>query len=163
MIYDVWMVGDVFFGKIIETLFEMRTTALRKKKQPPYIYHMYNVFAYVPSRNIGAKRSIACIFHALVEGLNNRIRLPRFLLVIIDRDIIEDINLFDYGVSSAIFKEFEWLIRNINIQVKRRRTELLDAKPGAVYGNDPRIIFVTMIRRPMIFQHDSRMEKVVTL
>ena len=107
-IYDAWMVGDSFFGEIIETLFEMRTAALLKNQQPPYIYDMYNVFAYVPSRNIGAKRSIARIFNALAEGLNNRIRLPRFLLVIIDCDIIEDINLFDYGASSAIFKEVEW-------------------------------------------------------
>ena len=162
-IYDAWIIGDGSLGEIIDALFQMRTSAVLKKKMPPYLYDMYNVFTYVPNKNLGACRTVARIYNALAEGLNNRICLPRFLLVIIDKDIVEDINLFEYSASTAIFKVFEWLIRQINIAIKRRRTELIDVKPGAVYGNDPRIIFVSMLRRPMLFDRESRMEKIVAL
>ena len=41
--------------------------------------------------------------------------------------------------------------------------ELLENKPGAVYTSDPKIVYISMIRCPMMFDHESRMEKVVSL
>ena len=137
--------------------------AIANHTPPPYLYDYYNVFAYVPSHNLGASKTIAYTFNALVEGLNNKRRLPIFILVVIDKDVIEDVNIFEYGASKAIFKNVEWLVHQINIHVKRKRLEILETKPGVVYTSDPKIVFVSMIRHPVMFDRGSRMEKVVSL
>ena len=98
-----------------------------------------------------------------MEGLNNHPQLPCFIIAVIDKDIIEDVNHFDFGATTAIFKCMEWLICNINVIIKHRCLELLDTKPGVVYTTDPKIVFLSMIRRPMLFDRESCMEKVVSL
>ena len=163
MIFDVWIIGDGFLHEVVNSLFDMRKTAITNHTNPLYLYDYYNVFTYVPSPSMGATRTIACTFNAAVEGLNNKRRLPRFVIVIVDKDIIEDVNIFEYGASKAIFKNVEWLVRQINIHIKRKRLEVLETKPGAVYTSDPKIVFVTMIRCPVIFDLGSCMEKVVAL
>ena len=89
----------------------MRKTAIANRTPPPYLYDYYNVFAYVPAHSLGATRTIARTFNVVVEGLNNKKCLPRFLIVVVDKDIIKDVNIFEYGASKAIVKNVEWLVR----------------------------------------------------
>ena len=51
-------------------------------------------------------------------------------MVVVDKCIIEDVNIFEYEASKAIFRNVEWLVRQIN--VKQKRSEILEAKPGTV-------------------------------
>ena len=77
-IYDAWIVWDEFLGETIGALFEMHNAAAIKKKQLPYLYDIYTVFTYIPSKNLRAHHAIAITYNAFAEGQNNRIRLPRF-------------------------------------------------------------------------------------
>ena len=75
-IFDVWIVGDVFLHDVIDALFDMRKTAITNRTPPPYLYDYYNVFAYVSVRSLGASRTIAHTFNAVIEGLNNKGHFP---------------------------------------------------------------------------------------
>ena len=62
-----------------------------------------------------------------------------------------------------IAQNLDWLIRQIEVAIKRRQMELTDIKPGAVYGSDPKIVLVEMIRRPLVFPSNSVMYQVLAL
>ena len=109
------------------------------------------------------KHVIGRVLNSFIEALNEGRRLPRFLIVLLDKEIIDDVNVFDYGASNEINENVTWLMRQLDIAVQRRKTATLAVKPGALYSTDPKIIFTTMIRCPLHFPTGSRMEKVVSL
>ena len=83
--------------------------------------------------------------------------------MILDKEIIEDVNIFNFGASDAIRENVNWLVKNVNLLVTRKRLQLLDKKPGAVYGGDPKIIFTTMLKRATMYHRGSKMESVCSL
>ena len=46
--------------------------------------------------------------------------------------------------------------------VRRRKLDLGEKNPGAVFGSDPKIILTKMLRRPQFYPTGSRMEKICT-
>ena len=82
----------------------------------------------------------------------------------LDKDIIEDVGFHGhYETEDAIAKNIEWLFRQISIVIKRKRTELSDKKPGAVYSSDPKVVVVDMLKRPLQFPNDSNMQLIAQL
>ena len=83
--------------------------------------------------------------------------------MIIDKDIIENLGIYNYGAAREITENIAWLAKQIDVLIQRRKTKLTDVKPGALYSTDPKIIFVTMFRRPLQFPAGSQMCNVVAL
>ena len=81
----------------------------------------------------------------------------------IDKDIVEDVSIFDHRAEDIIAENIGWLFKQIEIMIRRRRMELSDKKPGVVYGNDPRVVVVDMIRRPQVFPENSIMQAVMSV
>ena len=160
-IYDVWFVGDDFMRQSMNTLPTWRSQAAGDKNFPqPYVYDYYNVFFYTQRKCASNMHVISRITNSLIEGFNHRARLPRFIIVLLDKDLIEDVNQFEYGTVDEYRKNLAWLMRQINMLVRRRRLDLMDKKPGAVYNSDPKVIFVRMIKRVAYYNKGHRMEKV---
>ena len=155
--------GDQFLAEIFSTLQDMQKHAIDNKSAQPYVYQYYNIVAYHKKLTSGTTTVIARILNSFVKGLNNRPRLPRFVVIPTDKDIIEDVNLFDFGAAREITANVDWLLRQINIFIHQRKTELSEIKPGAVYSTDPKVVLVTMLCRPLIFPSNSRMERVLSL
>ena len=128
----------------------------------PYLDEYYSVRAYfqvappdddtVPSR----------IVNSLIDVLNECQRLPRYLLVVNDRDLTASLNVFDREVIKTIREAVDWITRQLLMQIRRKKLELLNIKSGAVYGHDPTIIFIRMIRR-VAFDHNHQHSKHGTL
>ena len=132
------------------------------KLMKPYIQEYYNVLDYSRASETG--RVPSKIYNALVDAIDQRHRLPRFILIIIDNDIIRDINVFSKHAVKYINDSVNWLTRNINNLIKRKRLALMDKKPGAIYGSDPTVIYVCMVRRiDVSFKKNSTLEKVFAL
>ena len=51
------------------------------------------------------------MINALIEALNKGRRLPQFLVVILDRDVIEDVDIYDYGAAKEILFTVKWLAK----------------------------------------------------
>ena len=93
-IYDVWFVGDQFFATNFGELQKMHQTARIKKKSPPYLYEYYNMFGYYSAGSSGRKHVIGRMINALLVGLNTHNWLPRYVIVVFDKDLIDDVNIF---------------------------------------------------------------------
>ena len=83
----------------------MRNEVIVNKHDIPYLHSFYNVHGFSTHPSSGNHRTIGRIINALIHALNTRKRLPRFLVVIIDKDIIEDVGIFDFGVTNEIGQE----------------------------------------------------------
>ena len=138
-------------------------SANNKETVSPYVYEYYNVMFYSQRRSSATKHVISRIVNSIVEGLNRRPRLPRFLVIMLDKDLIEDVDLYDFGAPAEYRRNLNWLFRQISMLIRRRRLDLIDKKPGAVYNTDPKVIFVKMIKRVAFYNKGHRMEKVCSM
>ena len=67
-------------------------------------------------------------------------------MIIPDKDLISDIDVFEFGASRIITDVLQWMLKEINMFLCRKCLELLDKKPGAVAEDDPTVILVRMLR-----------------
>ena len=49
------------------------------------------------------------------------------------------------------------------MNIKRKRLELLEKRPGSLYDDDPRVIYVKMVRRAKYFPSESKAAKTCTM
>ena len=144
---DVWFVGDFFLREIFNTFSDMNKYAIRNRSKPPYLYGFYNIFGYFQNK-ISSVRGIARIYNAFLEGMNNRKRLPRFIIMVMDKDFIVNVNYFAYSVSEVMENMMELLTSKINANIDRRKQQLFNVKPGAMSLFQTKIVWVKMIKRP---------------
>ena len=76
-----------------------------------YTISNFDVHTRVNAKTI-AKNSnlLSRMRNSLVHLINKYTRLPQFIVIIPENDIIDDINYADFGVSSAYGKALDWLM-----------------------------------------------------
>ena len=172
-IFDVWLVGDKTLDRTWQAYLDMETKARKKTGYQeaaegivlPYAFEFYNVFKYIQLGSSGIRSMLARIINTLVEGLNQRPWLPRFVIVILDKDLIDEAGVFtlEDEVLETFTEMVNWLARQINIKIKRKHLNISHKNPGAVFGEDPRVIFVKMLRRAEFYPASCRLGKICSV
>ena len=121
-IYDVWLIGDEFFSKIYDSLKEWRCRTRAAKSKQPYLYDYYNVFGYYMLRSSGNRYAIGRVLNSLIVGLNTRHRLPRLIILILDKDVIEDVGIYhdSHAAVQVMAENIGWLFQQMEILIKRK-------------------------------------------
>ena len=88
------------------------------------------------------------LFNALVKALNSSPYLPDAIVMIVDKDIIESINRFDYGIRDIIELNIHWLIKQMARAIIGCRESLKKIRPGVAPVELPRIVWLLMLARP---------------
>ena len=83
-------------------------------------------------------------------------KLPKYLIVIIDKDIILDTDVFDPQAPIIIEEMTRWFIRQIDVILRRKKVDFLNKKPGALTGLATMTIYIRMLRRAGTFNDQSR-------
>ena len=164
-IHNVWFIGDALLREIYNTYQVIKTKAeMSKKEFQPYMQEYYNVLAYFYASGTNNGRVIARLINSFVKGLNDRECIPKHVVFVLDNEIIEDINIFNYGAAKAITANLTWIMKQANILVHRKRLQILAKKPGALSNkSDPNIIFTRMLKRADFYPIGSKMESVCSL
>ena len=148
---DVWLIGDSFLRSIFPALQALRAKAVLDKRAKPYIYEFYNVIPRYSALNSNIRSVLARIFNELVTALNERPRIPRYIFMILDREILEVADHNNFGIYQIITELIDWLARNIDKTIDLRREDVRQKRPGAIASSgEPRIIWTKMVIRPMI-------------
>ena len=69
----------------------------------------------------GTKHTVGRILNSLITGLNTRDRLPHMVVILIDKDLIEDVNIFDHRAEDIIAENLGWLFKQFDILIKKRK------------------------------------------
>ena len=162
-IFDIWFIGDDCMKNSFGT-FEAMTRVQQgdRKKIPPYIYENYNTLPFYKSFSSGVTSTAAHMINTLIEALNTREWLPRFVVVIPDKDLLKDIEVYEFAASKVIQDLVAWTIRQMNMLIRRKCAALLEKCPGAVFG-DTKVILVRMMRRYWKYERDSKIDRVLSL
>ena len=86
----------------------------------------------------------------LVNALNERNKLPKYILMVPDKDFLSVAkNKEGICTSMAIGSGIYQMIRRVNFLIDKRRENLEDKKPGALINNfNPNVIWIRMLKRP---------------
>ena len=101
---------------MLPALHEIRETALKKSKEPPYIYKFFNIHGYYAGSGIsGINRHI----HPLVDAINERNTLPKYIIMVSDVDILNTLKKKGIAAALVMGKVIHYLIKQIDLLVKR--------------------------------------------
>ena len=153
---DVWLIGTNFLGTTFKTLQNLNSS----QKNPVHMYQYYNVCPYYAQKP-AIKNILIVLLQCIAEGLNERIRLPKYVLIIPDIDILASIKFYEYAMPIAFDLCLKYLMTHIARLFEERREDLKKWKPGAV-GQETRFIWVNVINRPAIKYHpDADRQKII--
>ena len=147
----IWMVRDAFLKDIMPTLFAMKNEAIQLNIRQPYLYEYYNVETF--TYNGSSMNSVlASINNAILYALNHDQRLLRYILMMLDTDLIkvavQEHN--DCGLKRMLDEFSHWLHKNINSNIETRKNDIQGKKPGAIATSaESRIVWVTALHRPI--------------
>ena len=88
--------------------------------------------------------------HGVVKGLNDNHRLPRYILMIPDKDILTCLHKKNINAALVMGSTIHYLIKQIDMFLERRRQDLADKKKGALLLSDTKVVWVRMLKRPAI-------------
>ena len=114
----------------------------------PYIYQYYNIRRFTIDLFSKTANMMANVVNALIEAINEKTKLLRFVVVVPDADILRFINFFSTCVSMITGKCLNWIINCMERIIDARKNEFRKKKPGSIAPNEPKIIWVKMLDRP---------------
>ena len=145
------MIGDKFLFDTFSSLQGLKSEASIRCKDPPYLYKFCNLSAYYQNPLSDVETAIGRIHNSLVEALNNHIYLPKYVIIIPDKDILESITkyIWSFGVTDYIEEHLTWLLTNISKCLLARRDDLKFKNPGSITADLTRVIWVPMLKCPI--------------
>ena len=121
----MWLVGDEFLHDMMFTFHVIKAQAAQHNKALPYLYQNYNVISQDPPKWSNTRAFLARVFNALVKALNESpFILLRYILIMLDKDLISNADLYDFWVSHTIEDTIKWLLVNINQVLKTHKEDL---------------------------------------
>ena len=154
--------GDTFLRGIVGNLQESKNKSENNKQMPtPYLFDYYNTTPYYQKANEG--KAMTQILNSVIEAFNERDHLPKYIIFILDKDIIKDVDVFSFDAVKTLGKITAWLIKQINLMLRCRRADLTERRPRAVFQDDPKLVFCRMIRRIEHQPLGSHLDKVFSL
>lgn len=118
---------------------------------------------FYPLRSDVKTNGTARILNAVLDALNTEERLPRFLILALDMDIIADFKILDAGFKKGISAVINFRMQQIEISIRRKKSQIGDKKLGAIgMEADPMVIYIDMIQRQGKFDN-PRLNKILEL
>ena len=119
---DLWFLGDTFVA----------TSFRRNFKKIPaerlFCKQTFEVSAFCSSRQCDSNQNvISRLLNSLALGINSSTKLPKYLVIMCDEDIITYLRYTHYGISSMYGTLLEYLAKEIN-QMLHTRIEQLPKK-----------------------------------
>ena len=120
--YDsIWILGDGFVCNTYEQHFDNAIIAGNKLEYIKAHYNMAGCFHTNPALEPSL---LARLHNTLVHTINEYNLLLKVILVILDDDLLDDINHYDFGLSLALGKMIEWLTNQFHNTITAYKEQL---------------------------------------
>ena len=139
---DVWILGDQFLREIYSALPAMHRESTITRHDMVNCCNFYNVDGLFYYNTQSVTSSFTRIVNSLIITLNKLNTLPRMVMIVPDKDLINHINFSSSGTTQIVGIVMDWLIRQIERIIYQRKAEMHDKKMGSVVTGEPKIIWV---------------------
>ena len=147
--YDIWILGDTLVKDTIDSLHALKrkAVAVNLPGNILFLLKMFNVRDYTSGSGYSG---LACMLHPLVQGLNACHRLPKYILIMPDKDILVALHKNNINVALVILASLHYLIKQMDITISCRVQDLETKKLGALLKEDMKIIWIRMLKHPTV-------------
>ena len=152
---DAWLIGDKCLTSIFPKLQNLKIQAIIQKKTTPYLHKQFNLTLYSANKD-SVRSGLARIVNSIAEGFNSNVRLPTFIIIIMDKDFVENMRYLEYGIKKMLEDGLKWVMNQIRRMIDIRINNLMSKRPGAILFT-PRIIWVKMLNRPFTAKHAEQL------
>ena len=143
--YDVWILGDNFAKEASPSLQALKRKSIASKLPLPYIFQHFNVCEYQAGTGFSG---IAHMIHPLVQALNNHFRLPKYIIMMPDKDILTAFHANNINAALVMGSTIHYLIRQIDTFLERCRHDLESKRLGAIPPFETKVVWIRMLKRP---------------
>ena len=141
---QIWILGDNFVhdsAAYITRLFGMEGAVLAPGEQS-YISKKYQVHLFKNSANVSHVRSALGRFrNLLASALNANDKLPKYIILVLENDLIRCIKFNQPGISELYGRVLRWLSDELHALVMSRKHHLLPKAKKFAY---PQIFWVCL-------------------
>ena len=121
------------------------------KSSKPFIFDNYNVKPYFAGNTSLTRSPLAQFHNKVVKGLNKEDSLPKYVIFLPDKDLIEAAEQVGFGCKVVFEKVLYWLGENLDRALNLRKEDLRVVCSGALPAQDePLLVWVKMFTRPFI-------------
>ena len=125
------------------------------------MYQQFNITALHQNSYGNTQSRLTRMNNAIVEKLNAEAKLPKYIIFIVDTEIIEMAGIYDFGIRDLLKDCLIWLSDNIVSNIETRIQDIKSKRPGVIFADDePKMIWVGAVARPTI---QARKEDVFSL
>ena len=132
----------------------LRTQNKLRKNKDLYLQSDYNFSSTFTNPECSLKPTVTRIFNALVKELNDAEHLPKYIIMILDKDILETLDTSKFNPKKLIRAEVYWLQQQVSKYLLARRENLRNHRPGAITIEETCVIWVKMLARPLSQKED---------
>ena len=129
---EVWCVGDIFLSFAAGHATSLANEFDAQKCKQMYIFNRYDVKS-MTTPLLNTNYVLVRLQNALANHLNNTVKLPRLLIVILDKDFIK---LGDATYSDMAVRE---LVSSLFTTIQERKEQL---QKKCIRSSEPKFIFV---------------------
>ena len=150
----VWTIEDDFIYNTFTRFQAAKLEVKMDETTPPFLHEYYNVQFYYQLLLSNIKSFEARIVNSLIDAHNektNKFRLPKYILIIPDKDIIESAlsRITGFSIKSIMRESTEYITKEFTKIIVRRKDDLKSKRGGVIASSaEPRLIWVTIIKRP---------------
>ena len=115
----MWIIGDSFVASSFRKYFKKVPIERLFTKQ------YYEVTAFCSSRQSDANNNtLSRILNSLAHAINKNTKLPKYIVVVIESDLIDFLRYGDFGISSIYGTWIEYLAKEMNDMIHARYQSL---------------------------------------
>ena len=151
-VFNAWLIGLDFLRDAIGDLTSMKNTAVKQRQTAPYLYDFFNIHGFYSSSQWGINRMLT----PFVDALNEQPHLPKLMLFLYDKDFLCSLRGPKAFTGIVLGAVLHYTIKQIDVMIDCRITELTEKKLGAVTLGHPKIIWVRMLKHPASLFTDNK-------
>ena len=130
---ELWLIGDNFFAETVRPYY-------LKCAEKMFTKESFEVMTFCKSRHDSNDTNmLSRLCSTLALAINERIKLPKFIVVILDDDLLNYLGYLDNGVAKMIGEWIEWIAEKFTELIKLRIENL---PPKAVKAGYPQKYWV---------------------
>ena len=149
---DVWIVGDRFIKRNFHELPESSIEAKSAKKDDLYLNRYYNLIPKHPADVKNPSNILLRYGDIIGDAVNNCVRLPRFVIIALDKDILQAIVKTYKGkfinpldMEEDMTEAINWLVHFTHRTINTLKTDMYYKKPGSATAAEPQFIWIKML------------------